>query len=104
MGSMIKIKHRGSFNRTERFFNKMIRRDYLNIMQKYGELGVAILREATPSDTGVTADSWDYIIEEKDKGKVTIAFTNSSENDNVNIVLLLIYGHGPRWARRPCSC
>lgn len=91
---MIQIKHRGSFKKTERFFNKMIRRDYLNVMEKYAELGLAVLREATPEDTGKTKAGWNYIIEEKEKGKVTIAYTNSSMNDGVSIVLLLMYGHG----------
>ena len=94
MGSMIKVKHHGSFTKTERFFNKALRRDYLNVMEKYAELGLAVLREATPTDTGKTASSWNYIIEEPEKGKVTIAFTNSNVNDGVSIVLLLMYGHG----------
>ena len=94
MGSMIKIKHHGSFSKTERFFNKAIRRDYLNVMEKYAEFGLAVLREATPTDTGKTKASWNYIIEEKEKGKVTIAYTNSNVNDGVSVVLLLMYGHG----------
>lgn len=96
MRSMIKVKHHGSFNKTERFFNKVIRKDYLNVMEKYAELGLSILRELTPKDTGKTAESWNYIIEEPERGKVTIAFTNSNENDGANIVLMLIYGHGTR--------
>ena len=94
MGSMIKIKHSGSFSKTERFFNKAIRRDYLNVIEKYAELGLAVLREATPMDTGKTAASWNYIIEEKEKGKVTVAYTNSNLNDGISVVLLLMYGHG----------
>lgn len=94
MGSMIKVKHHGSFNKTERFFNRVIRRDYLNVMEKYAELGLAVLKEATPVDTGETRDSWNYIIEEKERGKVTIAFTNGNVNAGISVVLLLIYGHG----------
>ena len=94
MPLMIKVKHHGGFKKTERFFNKMIRRDYLNVMEKYAELGLAILKEMTPKDTGETAASWNYIIEEKEKGQVTIAFTNSNSNAGVSVVLLLMYGHG----------
>lgn len=94
MRSMIRVKHHGSFNKTEAFFNRVIRRDYLNVIGKYAELGLAVLREATPKDTGKTAASWSYVIEEPIKGKVTVAYTNSNENDGANIVFMLIYGHG----------
>ena len=94
MSSMIKIKHRGSFQKTERFFNKMIRRDYLNVIDKYAELGLAVLKEVTPVDSGKTRDSWNYVIEETKRGYVTVAYTNSNENAGISVVLLLIYGHG----------
>lgn len=94
MRSMIQFKHHGGFEKTERFFNKMIRRDYLNVMEQYAELGLAMLREATPVDTGKTRDSWNYIIEEKEKGKVSIVYTNSNAPAGVSVVLLLMYGHG----------
>ena len=92
---IISFNHKGNFNKTERFFNRALRRDYLNILSVYGEMGVKALREATPSDSGKTAESWDYGIE-KEKGKVTLYWTNSHENDGVNIAILLIYGHGLR--------
>lgn len=89
---MITFKHKGDFNKTEQFFNRVLRRDYLNILSKYGQMGVAALRDATPSSSGKTADSWDYGIE-NGNGKVTLYWTNSNENKGVNIAILLIYGH-----------
>lgn len=88
----IKFKHKGNFNKAERFFNHALKRDYLNILARYGEIGVDILRQVTPSDSGKTADSWNFGIE-KDAEKVTIYWTNSNENNGVNIAILLIYGH-----------
>lgn len=90
---LIKIKHKGNFNNAERFFNRVLKREYLNILEKYGQMGVEALRSATPSESGKTADSWDFGIEEG-KGTVTLYWTNSNENQGVNIAVLLIYGHG----------
>ena len=91
--ALIKIKHKGNFNNAERFFNRVLKREYLNILEQYGRTGVDILRNATPSESGKTADSWDFGIEEG-KGTVTLYWTNSNENKGVNIAILLIYGHG----------
>lgn len=91
--ALIKIKHKGNFNNTERFFNRVLKRGYLNILEKYGKAGVEALRNATPSESGKTADSWNFGIEEGN-GTVTLYWTNSNENQGVNIAILLIYGHG----------
>ena len=90
---LIKIKHKGNFNNAERFFNRVLKREYLNILDNYGKMGVDALRQATPSSSGKTADSWNYGIEEGN-GTVTLYWTNSNENQGVNIAILLIYGHG----------
>lgn len=90
---MIKVKHKGNFSRTEQFFNRALRRDYLNILSRYGQEGVRILSEATPSDSGETANSWNYEIE-TNGGRVALAFTNSHENQGINVVRLIVWGHG----------
>lgn len=90
---MLKIKHKGSFNNTEKFFNHVLHRDYLNILAEYGKKGVEALASNTPAQSGKTADSWDFGID-ADNGKVTLYWTNSNENEGVNIAILLIYGHG----------
>lgn len=89
----IAIKHKGSFKNTERFFNRVLRRGYLNVLEKYGEKGCELLKEHTPVDSGKTADSWDFGIEEE-KGKVTLYWTNSNMHDGVSVAILLVYGHG----------
>lgn len=88
----IKFNHKGNFNKTERFFNRVLRMDYLNILEKYGQAGISVLSQATPTDSGKTAESWDFGIEKGD-GKVTIYWTNSNTNDGANVAILLIYGH-----------
>ena len=92
---MITVKHKGNFNNFERFRNRVLRREYLNIISSYAIRGVEALKEATPSDSGETANSWDYEIEVAD-GITTLWFTNSHEENGVNVAILLIYGHGTR--------
>ena len=90
---MIRVVHKGSFKNTERLFDKALRRDYLNVLNKYGEQGVNALRAATPVNSGITADSWSYEIHNDGK-TASISFNNSSENNGCNVVVLLMYGHG----------
>ena len=92
---MIVFTHEGSFNSLEKFFNRVLKHDYLNIISEYADRGVEALKAATPSDSGETANAWGYIIE-TGNGITTVSFTNSHENQGVNIAILLIYGHGTR--------
>lgn len=89
---MISIRHKGNFSHTEKFFNCALNRDYLNVIAKYGELGVAALKRATPIKSGGVASAWTYVIKEE-KGLITLSFVNNKENDGMNIVLALVYGH-----------
>ena len=94
-GAIIKIKHRGNFNRTERFFTKISKVYYLHILEKYGKAGGEALANSTPKDPGKTASSWSYKIEETDHG-YAICWENSNVNNHVNIAVILQYGHGTR--------
>ena len=90
---MISVKHKGSFRNTERLFNRALKQDYLTILHHYGQEGVRLLSEATPTESGVTASSWSYEIE-RQGGNTILAFTNSHENQGVNVVKLIVFGHG----------
>lgn len=89
----IQLTQKGDYNKVEKFFNKLIGKDYLNVISKYGQLGVAALSAATPIDSGATATSWGYEII-RDSESVSLVFTNSNENKGVNIAIILQYGHG----------
>lgn len=89
----ITIRSKGNFNRMERFLNKMKRQNYLNILDKYGQLGVEALAANTPKDSGKTASSWYYEIQ-RDSDKTTISWLNSNVNKGVVIAVILQYGHG----------
>ena len=90
---MVSFKHRGNFNHLEKFLNKMKNRNYLNILDKYGQLGVEALAANTPVDTGKTAESWTYEIE-RTSSKTTISWLNTNVNNGVNVAVILQYGHG----------
>ncbi len=90
---MITFKQKGNFKKTEKFMKRALKREYRKLLEQYGKLGVDMLAANTPVDTGKTAASWNYGIEEGD-GKITLYWTNSNENKGACIVLLLIYGYG----------
>ena len=92
---MISVKHKGNFSNIERFFNRVLKRNYLNILSDYAQRGVEALQAATPVESVETAAAWDYEIESAN-GITTIWFTNSHQNDGVSVAVLLIYGHGTR--------
>lgn len=90
---MITIKHSGSFNRTEKFLSRAEKIRIKDILDRYGKEGVKALSDATPKDSGETADSWNYEIKITVYG-YSLAWTNSNIVDGVSVVILLQYGHG----------
>ncbi len=93
---MVTIKQKGNFNNIESFLKNVKKKKYKKILEKYAILGVSVLSAATPKDTGFTASSWSYEIEEDSNG-MSIHWTNSHiEKGYANIALLLQYGHGTR--------
>lgn len=90
---MLKIRHKGNFSKTTKFLHHVLRFDYKTILNRYGKMGVEALAEATPRDTGRTAEAWKYNIEENSNG-VSIVWSNENINDGVNIAVILQYGHG----------
>lgn len=90
---LIKIKQSGDFKNTESFFSRALNTSYRSVLEVYGEKGVQALRSATPTDSGKTAESWGYVIEQN-KDSLRITFTNSNIKNGVNIAVILNYGHG----------
>ena len=90
---MISFKHKGDFSKLTRFLERAKEVVHMGELDKYGREGVAALSSATPKDSGLTAESWYYEIENKN-GRAAITFNNSNINDNVPIAIILQYGHG----------
>ena len=92
---MIGFRHKGDFSKTSKYLNGIRQRNFVNILEKYGREGVKALASATPVDTGLTAKSWDYKIEQKN-GSISLIFTNSNIQNGIPIAIILQYGHGTR--------
>lgn len=90
---MVIVKHKGNFNKIEKFLNKVSGAKYLNILDQYGQQGVDALAAATPKDTGNTASCWAYEISH-DSSRTIISWYNTNVNKHVNIAIILQYGHG----------
>ena len=90
---MIKFKVTGDFSKTVNSLKKLKEFVQKGNLDKYGQMGVDALRQATPKRTGKTANSWNYEITAVN-GKVTIYWTNDNINNGVNIAVILQYGHG----------
>ena len=90
---MISFRQKGDFSKLTRFLEKAKEAVRLGYLDKYGREGVAALASATPVDSGLTASSWYYEIENKN-GSATITFLNSHVNQGVPIAIILQYGHG----------
>lgn len=92
---MISFRHKGDFSKLTSFLERAKERVYLGDLNKYGRQGVAALASATPMDSGETASSWYYEIENT-KESATITFCNSNVQNGVPIAIILQYGHGTR--------
>ena len=90
---MIGFRLKGDFSKTSRYLQRVKEAALLRTLDKYGAEGVAALASATPVDSGLTANSWNYKIERAD-GYVSIVFFNSNIQNGVPIAIILQYGHG----------
>ena len=90
---MITFRQKGDFSKITSFLEKAKEVVKLGDLDKYGKAGVEALSSATPVDSGLTASSWYYKIENKN-GKASINFYNSNIQNGVPIAIILQYGHG----------
>lgn len=92
---MISFRQKGDFSKLTRYLERVKEAVRMGYLDKFGREGVAALASATPVDSGLTANSWYYQIENK-KGSVTITFHNSNFQNGVPIAIILQFGHGTR--------
>lgn len=90
---MIKFTTSGNWNNTFSFLKKNNPLQIENALHKGGKKGVEVLSEATPSRSGKTAASWDYVVT-KQAGNYRIDWINKNTNQGYNIAVLIQYGHG----------
>ena len=92
---VISFSQKGDFKNTEKYFNSLLEKDYLKILDTYGKRGVDALMAATPVDSGLAASSWGYAIEQ-DNGQTKLIWTNSDIEGGYNIVILIDRGHATK--------
>ena len=90
---MISFKQKGDFSKLTGFLERAKESVKIGDLDKFGRAGVEALSSATPVNTGKTANSWYYEIENKN-GVATISFNNSNIQNGVPIAIILQYGHG----------
>lgn len=93
---IVSLSHHGSFTKTERMFEKCRQLFGKGQLDKYGELGVEYLKQYTPKDTGLTSESWRYIITQTKEGYELSWVNDNVKDDYVHIAIILQYGHATR--------
>ncbi|MEE1347968.1 MAG: hypothetical protein U0K36_08830 [Bacteroidales bacterium] len=92
---MVSFRQKGNFANTTRYLERAKKGIRVSGLDRFGREGVSALSSATPVDSGETANSWDYKIENQN-GIIKIGFYNSNVNKGVPIAIILQYGHGTR--------
>lgn len=92
---MVTIKCVPKFKKTDSYLERLKEVFHSGLLDKYGKMGVDALRNATPKDTGKTAESWEYSIS-RANNVITITWRNTNFNDGVPIAVVLQYGHATR--------
>lgn len=90
----ITFREHGNFNRLEKYLAKAVDAVTFSHLNKYGEKGVELLKAATPTRSGATAQSWRYEINSSGS-----TYSISFHNDNIvngwfNVAIMLDVGHG----------
>lgn len=90
---MISITSAGSFRNTDRFLDAILKSDISSNLEAHAQRGVNALAQATPSESGLTADSWTFEIE-RNGASVNIWWKNTNVVNGFNVAIGLQYGHG----------
>ena len=96
----IKVKIKGTYDKTYKYFHAALTITSIQKLKSIAEKALEKLKDATPKDSNLTANSWGYeIIQNGNKG-VSLYFTNSNVKNGVNIAIILDAGHATvdgRW-------
>lgn len=91
---MVSLSSSGNWGKTFQFLRKIA--DNIaapDFFDAYGRIGVDALSRATPKETGDTAHSWEYVVT-REKDRITIGWYNTHRVEDVNIAVIIQYGHG----------
>lgn len=93
MGVTVEVK--GDWKKTIKFLDSLTSSDtkLRSILEECGRSGVSALSAATPIESSLTANSWDYEIHKTATG-YHIYWINTNLHEGVPIAVILQYGHG----------
>lgn len=90
-----RLVSKGDWSKTENWLKRIkTLKNARQVLDRYGREGVAALSAATPVDTGETASSWSYRVEQTSSSTALIFTNNSQTSTGIPIAILLQYGHG----------
>lgn len=90
---MITFKQKGDLSNLERYLRRSSKKARINDQANaIAEQCIQELRFATPKDSGLTSESWEYEIISSGR-KTSIIFSNTNMQNGLNVALLLEYGH-----------
>lgn len=89
---MISITSKGDYRKTRNFFDRIHLGHHFDDLNKYGQMGVDALSKATPIDSALTSQSWEYRII-RNRGWTGIEWFNTNDVNGTPIAILLQYGH-----------
>lgn len=92
---MIKVTSKGNWNQTTAYLNRMLSREHLAALQKFGPIGVSALASATPKESALTANSWTFETESR-AGSFKMTWLNNNIHEGANVAILIQFGHGVR--------
>lgn len=89
---MISFEVSGSFDHLLSYLRTVSKLNIKNILDEYGQKGVAALASRTPEETGRTAASWSYETS-AGGGVYTITWTNTDIENGFPVAIMLQYGY-----------
>lgn len=93
----VRFEEHGDFENTTAWLKKQISNNsYTDILKQAGELGVSLLQTNTPKRSGITAQGWEYKIENQGSSQELIFVNNAHPELSVNLAVLIQVGHGTR--------
>lgn len=93
---MISVSSKGDSNKTARSLQKMKRNRLFGNLHQYGQRGVQLLASATPVESSLTANSWEYRIVNERNGPRIEWYNTHDAGNGTSVAILIQYGHGTK--------
>jgi hypothetical protein len=84
---MIIIESKGSFKKTESFLKSVSGKSIYESLEFYARQGLSELESATPVESGLSAKSWNYEINDT-PGSYSITWTNTNLVNGIPVVTI----------------